>query len=141
MFTGEMSGHMFFADEYYGYDDALYAAGRLLRILSNTDCSLSQLLKDVPVYHATPEIRIKSSDSEKFAVVDQVREHFKKTYDVIEVDGARILFPGGWGLVRASNTGPELIVRCEGKTEADLQRIKEELFAFLQDAAAVRAPE
>lgn len=133
IFTGEMSGHMFFADEYFGYDDALYAAGRLLRILSNSSQNLTRLLADIPHYYATPELRVKSSDEEKFIIVNNVLEHFRPLYDIIEVDGARILFPGGWGLVRASNTGPELIVRCEGKTPEILERIKSELFAYLAD--------
>ncbi|WP_369397290.1 phosphomannomutase/phosphoglucomutase [Syntrophomonas palmitatica] len=97
VFTGEMSGHMFFADEYYGYDDALYAAARLLRILSRSDKNLDDLLVDVPKYYATPEIRVKSSDHAKFAIVDQVLEHYRSLYEVIDIDGARILFPGGWG--------------------------------------------
>ncbi len=133
IFTGEMSGHMFFADEYYGYDDAIYAAARLLRILSNSAKGITELLADVPVYHATPELRVKSSDTEKFVVVEQVLRHFQALYNVIDIDGARILFPGGWGLVRASNTGPELIVRCEGKTVEDLEKIKTELFGFLEE--------
>lgn len=132
IFTGEMSGHMFFADEYYGYDDAVYAAARLLRILSNNEKNINELLADVPVYHATPEIRVKSSDTEKFVIVEKVLEHFRSMYEVIDIDGARILFPGGWGLVRASNTGPQLIVRCEGKTLEDLEGIKAELFGFLE---------
>ena len=122
---------MFFADEYYGYDDAIYAAARLLRILSNSDKGIMELLSDAPVYHATPEIRVKSNDVEKFVIVEQVLGHFRDLYEVIDIDGARTLFPGGWGLVRASNTGPELIVRCEGKTLEDLERIKAELFGFL----------
>ncbi|MDD4802396.1 MAG: phosphomannomutase/phosphoglucomutase [Syntrophomonas sp.] len=133
VFTGEMSGHMFFADEYYGYDDAVYASARLLRILSNTDKSLTELLADVPKYYSTPEMRIKSSDADKFRVVDKVLKHFKNQYEVIDIDGARILFPRGWGLVRASNTGPELILRCEGKTMEDLELIKAELFDFLKE--------
>lgn len=132
IFTGEMSGHMFFADEYYGYDDALYAAARLLRILSKSAMNINELLADVPVYYSTPEIRMKSSDTEKFVIVERVLEHFRRLYEVIDIDGARILFPGGWGLVRASNTGPELILRCEGKTPEDLERIKTELFGFLK---------
>ncbi|MBT1279497.1 phosphoglucosamine mutase [Thermoanaerobacter sp. CM-CNRG TB177] len=128
VFTGEMSGHMFFADEYYGFDDAAYAAARLLRILSHTDKSLSELLADVPKYPATPEIRLECEDEKKFDVVNGVTEYFKeKGYDIIDVDGARVLFDGGWGLVRASNTGPELIVRCEAKTEEKLEAIKKEL--------------
>ncbi|MDI3517979.1 MAG: phosphomannomutase / phosphoglucomutase [Caldanaerobacter sp.] len=128
VFTGEMSGHMFFADEYYGFDDAAYAAARLLRILSNTDKSLSELLADVPKYPSTPEIRLECSDERKFDVVKGVTEHFReKGYNIIDVDGARVLFDGGWGLVRASNTGPELIVRCEARTSEKLEEIKKEL--------------
>jgi len=132
VFTGEMSGHLFFADEYYGYDDALYAAARLLRILSNSDQTITAMLSSVPRYYATPELRVKSSDEEKFAVVNKVLEHFRASFDVIDVDGARILFENGWGLVRASNTGPELIVRCEGKTPEALEDIKKELFGYLR---------
>ncbi len=135
VFTGEMSGHLFFADEYYGFDDALYAAARLLRILSNCEQDITALLADVPKYYSTPEIRVKSSDEEKFQVVDKVLKHFQSRYQVIDVDGARILFPNGWGLVRASNTGPELILRCEGKTPEDLEMIKNELFSFLNQIA------
>lgn len=131
VFTGEMSGHMFFADEYYGYDDALYAGARLLRILSNNDQSLNQLLADINKYYATPEIRVKSTDHGKFKVVEQVKDHFQAKYQVVDIDGARILFPGGWGLVRASNTGPELIVRCEGNTPEALNNIKNELLGYL----------
>ncbi|KHO62033.1 phosphomannomutase [Thermoanaerobacter sp. YS13] len=128
VFTGEMSGHMFFADEYYGFDDAAYAAARLLRILSNTDKSLSELLADVPKYPATPEIRLECDDKKKFDVVKGVTEYFReKGYNIIDVDGARVLFDEGWGLVRASNTGPELIVRCEAKTEEKLEAIQKEL--------------
>jgi len=132
VFTGEMSGHMFFADEYYGFDDAIYAGARLLRLLSNTQQSLSDLLSDVPQYYSTPELRIACADELKFDVVAQVTKHFRELYPIIDIDGARILFPGGWGLVRASNTGPELIVRCEGTTPDILEDIKKELFAYLQ---------
>lgn len=131
IFTGEMSGHMFFADEYYGYDDAIYAAARLLSLLSNQEKSLAELLKDVPRYYSTPEIRLPSGDDTKFEQVEAVIKHFETRYDIIKIDGARILFPKGWGLVRASNTGPELIVRCEGNTPQALEAIKTELFAYL----------
>ncbi len=133
IFTGEMSGHMFFADEYYGFDDALYAAARLLRILSNSDKDLTELLADVNKYYTTPEIRAKSTDEAKFEVVEQVLQHFRPLYEVLDIDGARILFPEGWGLVRASNTGPELIVRCEGSTPEALEKISGELFSFLEN--------
>ena len=132
IFTGEMSGHMFFADEYYGYDDAVYAAARLLALLSNSEHKLSDILADIPVYYSTPELRVDSSDQEKFEVVAKVLKHFQNKYDVITVDGARILFPDGWGLVRASNTGPELIVRCEGRTPDALKNIRNELFDYLK---------
>lgn len=137
VFTGEMSGHMFFADEYYGYDDALYAGARLLRILSHSHQTITEMLADVPKYYATPEIRVHSSDEEKFRVVEQVLDHFRRKYEIIDVDGARILFPGGWGLVRASNTGPELILRCEGRSPEDLTEIKRELFGYLEDLGLV----
>ena len=140
VFTGEMSGHMFFADEYYGFDDALYAAARLLRILSHSDKDLNGMLADIPNYYATPELRVKSSDQEKFRLVERTLEHFRTRYDLIDIDGARILFPGGWGLVRASNTGPELIVRCEGRTPKDLEAIKAELFSFLE-SQGLKIPE
>ncbi|QGU00121.1 Phosphomannomutase [Candidatus Syntrophocurvum alkaliphilum] len=137
IFTGEMSGHMFFADEYYGFDDALYAGARLISLLSYSDQTITQMLSDVPKYFSTPEIRVKSTDEEKFEIVDKVLKHFKNKYEIIDVDGARILFPEGWGLVRASNTGPELIVRCEGKTPEALESIKEELFSLLDNLLKV----
>ncbi len=136
VFTGEMSGHMFFADEYYGYDDALYATGRLLRILSNTQQSLGELLKDIPKYYATAETRVPCDDRVKFKVVAGLVEKFRKEYDVIDVDGARVLFPDGWGLVRASNTQPVLVARCEAKTPEALQRI-----SGVMKAAMVQYPE
>jgi phosphomannomutase/phosphoglucomutase len=132
VFTGEMSGHMFFADDYYGYDDALYAGARLVALLSRSQQTIQEMLADIPKYYATPEIRLPSTDENKFKVVHQVLEHFKNKYEIIDIDGARILFPEGWGLVRASNTGPEIIVRCEGNSPDALERIKEELFGFLR---------
>ena len=121
VFTGEMSGHMFFADEYYGYDDALYATGRLLRILSQQDKPLSQLLADIPHYHSTAETRIPCPDEKKFQVVKNLVEQFRQQYEVIDIDGVRVLFDDGWGLVRASNTQPVLVARCEAKTKEGLQ--------------------
>ncbi|MCY0885379.1 MAG: phosphomannomutase/phosphoglucomutase, partial [Firmicutes bacterium] len=125
VFTGEMSGHMFFADEYYGYDDAFYAAGRLLRILSRSDRPLSALLADVPERPATPEVRIDCPDERKFQVVEQVRDHFRARPDVqvITVDGVRVVFPYGWGLLRASNTQPALVARAEADTPEHLAAI------------------
>ncbi len=138
LLTGEMSGHLFFGDEYYSYDDAPYAAGRLLRILSNTKKTFSELLADTPQYYATPELRPPCSDEDKFKVTTQIVKNFKKKYKdrVIDIDGARVMFDDGWGLVRASNTEPALIVRAEGKTKEALRKIKkiieEEIIKFPQ---------
>jgi len=130
VFAGEMSGHMFFADEYYGYDDAIYAAGRLLRILSRTERPLSALAAEIPHYHATPEIRVACPDDRKHEVVTALAAEFKGRYEVIDIDGVRIVLPDGWGLVRASNTQPVLVVRAEGTTPSALDRIKR----ILEDA-------
>lgn len=127
-FTGEMSGHMFFKDEYYGFDDALYASARLLRILSNTYKSLGELFYDAPKYFSTPEIRIPCKDEEKFERVKKAREYFeKRNMDIIVIDGVRVNFQNGWGLIRASNTGEQLILRCESKNKDELKLIKREL--------------
>ncbi|HRW11542.1 MAG TPA: phosphomannomutase/phosphoglucomutase [Syntrophomonas sp.] len=131
IFTGEMSGHMFFADDYYGFDDALYAAARLLLLLSNSKQTISEMLSDTAKYYATPEIRLPSDDKSKFQLVEQVRQHFTKDHEVIDIDGARIIFPHGWGLVRASNTGPEIICRCEGDSPEVLENITSMVFGYL----------
>ena len=122
IFAGEMSGHLFFADRYFGYDDAIYAGARLLEILSRTEKSVRELLSGIPHMVNTPEIRIDCPDDKKFHVVATIAEGFKKEYDVIDVDGARVLFEGGWGLIRASNTQPVLVLRFEA---IDDDRLKE----------------
>jgi phosphomannomutase/phosphoglucomutase len=114
--AGEMSGHMFFADRYYGFDDAIYAACRLLEIMSNSGTTLSSLLADLPKTLTTPELRVDCADDQKFAVVKAVKERFQRDYDVIDIDGARVNFGRGWGLVRASNTQPVLVLRFEAQT-------------------------
>jgi phosphomannomutase/phosphoglucomutase len=121
---GEMSGHIFFADRYFGYDDAIYASCRLVELLSKTDKRLSQLLDDVPVTHITPEIRVDCPDEIKFEVVEKVKEELKKSHAIIDVDGVRVKFNDGWGLVRASNTQPVLVLRFEASSEKRLQEIK-----------------
>jgi len=122
--AGEMSGHMFFADRYFGYDDAIYASCRLLEILSHTGKTIGDLLSDVPKTYTTPEIRIECPDEIKFKLVDQVTEYFRKENTVIDIDGARVLFDGGWGLVRASNTQPALVLRFEALSKPRLSEIK-----------------
>jgi len=129
LFAGEMSGHMFFADEYYGFDDAIYAAARLLRIIGRSGRRLSSLLADRPRYHSTPETRVECPDRTKFGVVKTVRDQFAALpagdVEIVDVDGVRAVFPdGGWILVRASNTQPALVVRCEARTEERLAELK-----------------
>lgn len=123
--AGEMSGHIFFADRYFGYDDAIYSGARLLEILSNTQKPLSELLSDLPPAINTPEIRVDCPEEKKFEIVRRVTDEFKKTNEVIDVDGARILFENGWGLVRASNTQAILVLRFEATDENALQVIQE----------------
>ena len=121
---GEMSGHIFFADRYFGYDDAIYASCRLIELLSKTDKKLSQLLEDVPKTFITPEIRVDCPDEIKFNVVEKVKEDLRQTFSTIDVDGVRVQFGDGWGLARASNTQPVLVLRFEALTEKRLQEIK-----------------
>jgi len=121
---GEMSGHIFFADRYFGYDDAIYASCRLLELLSKTDRKLSELLEDVPKTHITPEIRVECPDEIKFKVVEQVKEELKHEHPIIDVDGVRVQFGDGWGLVRASNTQPVLVLRFEALSEKRLSEIR-----------------
>ena len=123
--AGEMSGHLFFADRYFGYDDAIYASARLVELLSQSQNPISQLLEEVPKYFSTPEIRIETvNDEEKFKIAKQAMKYFADNFDVITIDGVRILFGDGWGLVRASNTQPVLVLRFEARTPERLQEIK-----------------
>jgi len=122
--AGEMSGHMFFADRYLGFDDAIYASCRLLEILADTGKTIADLLSDVPKTYSTPEIRVECPDNKKFAVVKKVTEYFRKRYKVIDIDGVRVLFDDGWGLVRASNTQPVLVLRFEAMSEKRLTEIR-----------------
>ena len=116
-FGGEMSGHIFFADDYFGYDDAIYVAARLLELLSKTNKSLSELRSIIPVYYSTPEMRMEAkNDEEKFNITKKAIEYFTKNYDCITVDGVRIKFGDGWGLVRSSNTQPVIVCRFEANS-------------------------
>lgn len=130
--AGEMSGHMFFADRYLGYDDATYASCRLLEILSRTDKPLSELLSDVPPTFTTPEIRVDCPDDRKFDVVRKMTDYFKDRFDVIDIDGARVIFDGGWGLVRASNTQPALVLRYEAVSQPRLAEIQTMMESVLE---------
>ncbi len=123
--AGEMSGHIFFNDRYYGYDDAIYASIRIFELMEEENKKLSELHDEIPFYYSTPEIRVPCPDEKKFEVVEKIKERLKEKYEVIDIDGARIEFEDGFGLVRASNTQPVLVLRFEGKTEEKLDNIKE----------------
>jgi phosphomannomutase/phosphoglucomutase len=122
--AGEMSGHMFFNDRYYGFDDAIYASLRLLEILGHEGRGLAALLSDLPKTWFTPEIRLDCPDDRKFEVVRRAADYFRRNYETVEIDGARVTFPGGWGLVRASNTQPALVMRFEARDEQTLAEIR-----------------
>ena len=122
--AGEMSGHMFFADRFYGFDDATYAGARVLEILSNTEKKLSELLADLPPTFSTPELRVPCADETKFDVVQKIADEFSNTNKVITIDGARIIFDHGWGLVRASNTQAILVLRFEADSQDHLDQIR-----------------
>jgi phosphomannomutase/phosphoglucomutase len=128
--AGEMSGHMFFADRWYGFDDAVYAGARLVELLSRSTQTLAELYDTLPVFHNTPEIRMPCPDEIKFEVVRHAADWFRARYRVVEVDGVRMIFEDaagkttGWGLVRASNTGPVLVMRFEADTAAHLGEIR-----------------
>ncbi|MEP6850003.1 MAG: phosphomannomutase, partial [Acidobacteriota bacterium] len=135
--AGEMSGHIFFADRFYGFDDATYAGARLLEILSKTETTLSELLQDLPPTFSTPELRVDCSDDVKFAVVEKVANIFSKTNEVITIDGARIVFDHGWGLVRASNTQAILVMRFEADSLEHLHEIRKTVEANVAERIRV----
>jgi phosphomannomutase/phosphoglucomutase len=124
LLAGEMSGHLFFAERYFGYDDAIYAGARLLEILTSEKRELDELLAGVPSLVSTPEIRLDCPDDRKFQIVADLASEFKKEYQVIDVDGARVVFKNGWGLIRASNTQPVLVLRFEAEDQKTLGEIQ-----------------
>ena len=134
--AGEMSGHIFFADRYYGFDDAAYVGGRVLEILSKTDKKFSELFDDLPVTFSTPELRVDCPDDIKFAVVEKIAAHFSRDHQVITIDGARIIFEHGWGLVRASNTQAILVLRFEADSAAHLDEIRSTVELAVNEAIA-----
>lgn len=139
--AGEMSGHIFFADDFYGYDDAIYVAARLVQMISRAPHTLSELSDSFPKFYSTPEIRVDTTEADKFRIVDEVRDYFRKKYEIIDVDGVRILYGDGWGLVRASNTQPVLVVRFEAKTEARVHAIMNEVITKLREYPTVQINE
>jgi phosphomannomutase/phosphoglucomutase len=125
LLAGEMSGHMFFKERYFGYDDAIYASLRLLEILANSGKPLSSLLADLPPSVSTPEIRVDCPDERKFIIAAKATDYFRQHYDVIDVDGVRVRFSDGWGLIRASNTQPALVLRFEAQSAAKLKEYRD----------------
>ncbi|HYV96561.1 MAG TPA: phosphomannomutase/phosphoglucomutase [Gemmatimonadaceae bacterium] len=130
--AGEMSGHMFFEEGFYGHDDAIYAAARLVGILSRSGKTVADLIADVPRFVSTPEIRVDVPEEIKFDIVKKAVDHFRKEHDVIDIDGVRMLFGDGWGLIRASNTQPVLVMRFEARTEERLAAIRGEVEGWLR---------
>jgi phosphomannomutase/phosphoglucomutase len=137
--AGEVSGHVFFADRWFGFDDAVYAACRFLEILDKTGKKASELYADFPKFYNTPEIRCGcDDDAEKFRIAKEAADYFKAKYPVIDIDGVRIQFGDGWGLVRASNTQPSLVTRFEAKTPERLEEIKNEVLGKLQSLGHIQ---
>ena len=134
MLAGEMSGHIFFADRYYGFDDAVYAGARIMEMLAAGDKPMSALLADVPHAVTTPEIRVDCADERKFALVEEAKAHFGDLgYEIIDVDGMRLKFADGWGLLRASNTQPSLVLRFEAPSEARLAEMRDLVEGWLRE--------
>jgi phosphomannomutase/phosphoglucomutase len=134
MLAGEMSGHMFFADRFYGFDDAIYAGARLMQLLADAKAPLSTLLNDVPHTVSTPEIRMHCSDEHKFELVEKAKAHFGSLgYEIIDIDGMRIQFKDGWGLLRASNTQPSLVLRFEAPNEQRLLQMRALIESWLKE--------
>ena len=133
IFGGEFSGHVFFRDKFPGFDSGLYAGLRIIEILSSTNKKMSELLDDISIYYSTPEIKIPSPDDKKNLVIEQIKTYCKKEgYNTIDIDGARIELDDGWALVRASNTGPNITARFEGKTEEVRDKLKETFLTLIE---------
>ena len=138
--AGEMSGHMFFSEGFFGFDDALFAAGRLLKYVASTGATLDQLVESLPQYFATPEIRLACPEERKFQVPDLLKAEFAARYRIIDIDGIRVEFGDGWGLVRASNTQPVLVVRFEARTQARLEEIRDTMMSALRKLGVAQTP-
>jgi phosphomannomutase / phosphoglucomutase len=134
---GEMSGHIFFGEDYFGFDDAYFATGRILQVLQNSDAPLSELNKSMPTYYSTPEYRPHCPDETKQEVINTVAERLANEGEIITVDGVRVQFARGWGILRASNTEPVLSLRFEGETEADALRYRDIFANAIKDFSQV----
>jgi phosphomannomutase/phosphoglucomutase len=130
--AGELSGHICFGEDYFGFDDALYGACYLVRLVSNLPGTFAQRVAEFPKYYSTAEIRVDITEEAKFGIVEKAVKHFSATNEVIAVDGVRVLFDGGWGLLRASNTQPVLVLRFEAKTQQRLDEIQNIMQGWLE---------
>jgi len=137
LLAGEMSGHIFFADEYFGYDDAIYASCRLARVVSESSRKISDLISDLPKTFTTPEIRVECADEKKFHIIEVLKDYFKRRYKLVDIDGIRILFDHGWALIRASNTQPALVLRFESTSKEGLEEIKSLVMGRLKQETGV----
>ena len=138
-FGGEMSGHIFFADRYYGYDDAIYVSLRLIEILSESSMSLSEMADLIPKYCSTPELRFEcKNDQIKFDIMSDIKMYFKNIYDCSLIDGIKVFIDNGWGLLRASNTQPVIVCRIEGRTDKELNKIKDIILLKLSEYKDVK---
>lgn len=137
--AGEMSGHLYFADEYHSFDDALYASCRVLSLVSALDGPFSKAVESVPDYPSTPEIRTKCPDDKKFEVIERMKKLFRQKYETIEIDGVRAQMKDGWALIRASNTEPVIVLRFEARSEARLREIMDEVRGVLSSEPSVEA--
>jgi phosphomannomutase/phosphoglucomutase len=133
LLAGEMSGHIFFADRFFGFDDAIYASARLLELMSRSEKNLSQSLADLPETFSTPEIRVYASDQVKFTIVDEVKKVLAQKYPIIDIDGVRAIYPNGWALVRPSNTQEILVLRFEADSKNALRTIRSEVEKIIED--------
>jgi phosphomannomutase / phosphoglucomutase len=139
---GEVSGHMFFAENYYGVDDGILASCKIIEMTARASEPLSRTFASVPHLRATPELKAPCPDGEKFKLVDEVTRELKQRYETIDIDGARVIFPGrGWGLVRASNTNPYLTLRFEARTDREIDEMKREIYAVLSRYPFVTLPD
>jgi phosphomannomutase/phosphoglucomutase len=136
LIAGEMSGHIFIGDNYYGFDDAIFVSARFYEIASKSNKSVSEIIDEMPYYESTPEIRTEVGEEAKWKIVEAAKEEFSKKYETIDIDGARILFGDGWGLIRASNTQPIVVTRFEAKTKERLEEIKKIVTDFIEQQTA-----
>ena len=138
-FGGELSGHIFFADNYYGYDDAIYVSLRLIEILSNSNSDLFELVQSIPKYISTPELRFEcETDKIKFSIIEDLKNYFKERYKCSMIDGIKVFIGNGWGLSRASNTQPVIACRIEAKSDKELNEIKSLILSRLSKHKGVK---